>query len=81
MTVATAELDRPMAKKKLVNSRPSTSVKLHDDVLEMGRIIASLKKVTITDLISDTLRPLFEEMQQEEATKLIRKPTKKTKES
>lgn len=69
----TAVVDRPMAK-KTTTAKPSTSVKIHDEVLDLARVVAAYKKtVTITDLLSDILRPALEKMQTEEAAKFAKK--------
>lgn len=41
------------------------SVKLHLDVIEAARIVAAYSNVTITDLLSDILRPILDEMEDE----------------
>lgn len=55
MTVAAME--RPMGKKKSDKAIASTSVKIHDNVLEVARIVATGEHVTITDLISEIVMP------------------------
>jgi hypothetical protein len=71
MTIAT--LERPMADKK-----PATlSVKLHMDVIESARIVAALRGVTMTDLLSDMVRTDLTRMEQEEIAKRAKVPKAK----
>jgi hypothetical protein len=63
--VATGLLDEPMAGEK-----PKTlAAKLHMDVIESARIVAAYRGETITDLLSDILRPVLARMEQEEVSK------------
>jgi hypothetical protein len=51
-------------------TKPKTlSVKIHLDVVEAARIVAAFKGITITDLVSDTMRPILAKMEHEEITK------------
>lgn len=55
----------PMTEKK-----PSTlSVKLRMEVIESARVVAALRGVTITDLISDMVEEDLKRMEQEEIDK------------
>jgi len=75
--MTTAVVERPMAKKKPTNAKPSTSVKIHDDVLDVARIVASYHKdMTITDLLSDILKPTLDRMHQEAMAKFNKTSTK-----
>jgi hypothetical protein len=58
----TAEiLDPPMADEK-----PKTlSVKLHMDVIEAARVVAALENVSMTDLLSNILRPILAKREDE----------------
>jgi hypothetical protein len=63
--VTTELLDPPMADEK-----PKTlSVKLNMDVVESARIVAAYRGETITDLLSDILRPILDRMEHEEVAK------------
>ena len=65
-----ATLERPMADKK-----PATlSVKLHMDVIESARIVAALRGITMTDLISDMVRDELARMESEEIAKRSKAP-------
>lgn len=44
---------------------PTIPVKLHDDVVASARIISALDGVTMTDLLSDILRPILGKMERE----------------
>jgi hypothetical protein len=76
--MATALMELPMAGEK-----PKTSsVKLHFDVVESARIVSAYRGETITDMLSDLLRPMLAKMEQEETVKrgqatAGRKPGKK----
>ena len=48
------------------------SVKLKLDVIQSARIVASCQGVSITDLLSDILRPLVAKMEREEMTKRLK---------
>ena len=57
---AVAVLDRePMADEKA----KTLSVKLHLDVIESARIVAAVQGVSMTDLLSDMLRPAIFDME------------------
>jgi hypothetical protein len=45
------------------------SAKLHVDVIESARIVAAYRGETITDMLSDLLRPILIKMEQEEVAK------------
>ena len=65
-------LDEPMADKK-----PATlSVKLRMSVIESARVVAALRGVTMTDLISDMIESDLKRMEQEEIDKRA-KPARK----
>jgi hypothetical protein len=44
-------------------------VRLHMDVIELARIVTGYTGETMTDLLSDTLRPILERMEQEQVEK------------
>lgn len=48
------------------------SVKLKLDVIQSARIVASCRGVSITDLLSDILRPIVVKMEREEMTKRLK---------
>lgn len=60
-----ALLDEPMADKK----SSTLSVKLRMEVIESARVVAALRGVTITDLISDMVEDDLKRMEQEEIDK------------
>lgn len=65
-TVAT----RPtMAKKKSEDAPSTLSVKLHMDVIEAARIVSAYRNETITDLLSNALRPILAKMEKAEVEK------------
>jgi hypothetical protein len=66
-------LDPPMADEKIKN----LSVKLHPDVIESARIVSAFRGETMTDMLSEILRPIMAKMEQEAITK--RTKTKKDK--
>ena len=45
------------------------STKLHLDVVEAARIVAAFRGASITEMLSDILRPILEKMEQEETAK------------
>jgi hypothetical protein len=52
------------------SKKPATvSVKLHVDVVESARIVAALRGITITDLVSDMVREDLARMEAEEIAK------------
>jgi len=54
----------------MAESKPKTlSVKLHMDVIESARIIAAIRGVSMTDLLSDLLREPLLAMEKEELHK------------
>ena len=63
----------------MTEERPKPlSVKLHMDVIESARIVAACKNVSMTDMLSDILRPILSGMEREELAKRARstKPSK-----
>jgi hypothetical protein len=58
-------LDPPMADEKIRN----LSVKLHIDVIEAARIVSAFRGETMTDMLSEILRPILAKMEQEETAK------------
>lgn len=73
MTEAT--LEQPMA-----DDKPKTlSVKLHMDVIESARIVSAYRGDSMTDLLSEILRPILVKMEHEEVAKRAKetKPAKK----
>lgn len=63
--MTTATMEAPMAAEK-----PKTlSVKLHMDVIESARIVAAIRGVSMTDMLSDMLRPSLVEMERDELAK------------
>jgi hypothetical protein len=63
--MATMLLERAMAGEKA----KTLSVKLHEDVVESARIIAAYQGGTMTDLLSDILRPILAKLEREEVAK------------
>jgi hypothetical protein len=61
--------------------KPKTlSVKLHMDVIESARIVTAYKNETMTDLLSDLLRPALARLEREEVAKrTAEKPKPKRK--
>jgi hypothetical protein len=58
-----ATLERPMASEE----KPKTlSVKLHIDVIESARIVSAYRNETMTDMLSEILRPVLANMEREE---------------
>lgn len=51
--------------------RQTIPVKLHDDVVESARIVSAINGRTMTDLLSDILRPVLKDME----TKLLAERT------
>jgi hypothetical protein len=45
------------------------SVKLHMDVIESARIVAAIRNISMTDMLSDMLRPDLVRMEREELAK------------
>lgn len=67
---AQAIANPPMAAKKKGPVGPkATSVKIHDDVLDMARIVALYEDVTITELLSGVLRPILKKKEEEGAAR------------
>jgi hypothetical protein len=53
---------RPMpAKRKLSANQDQVSIKIAKDVVEVARVVAAAENVTLSDLVSDALRPLLVE--------------------
>jgi hypothetical protein len=48
------------------------SVKLKLDVIQSARIVASCRGASITELLSDILRPIVAKMEREEMTKRLK---------
>ena len=48
------------------------SVKLKLDVIQSARIVASCRGVSITDLLSDMIRPIVSKMEREEMQKRLK---------
>jgi hypothetical protein len=63
--MASALVESPMNAEK-----PKTlSVKLHYDVVEAARIVSAYRGESMTDMLSDLLRPVLATMEQEETAK------------
>ena len=58
-------LDEPMADQK----QETLSVKLHLDVIETARIVNAYRGGTMTDMLSDILRPILAKMEREEVAR------------
>jgi hypothetical protein len=57
----------------MADDKPKTlSVKLHMDVIESARIVAAYRNESMTDLLSDLLRPTLAKMEEEEIAKRTR---------
>lgn len=78
MTTTVMESE-PMADEKA----KTLSVKLHMDVIESARIVAAVRGVSMTDLLSDMIRPAIFDMERaalaERSAATSPKPTKKGK--
>lgn len=73
--MSTGLLDEPMA-----DAKPKTlSVKLDMDVIESARVVAALRGVTITALISGMVRDDLKRMEDEEIAKRAKPPRKGVK--
>jgi len=70
--VTTETLDEPMAEQK----QETSSVKLHLDVVESARIVVAYRGGTMTDMLSDILRPILAKMEREAVAKRSKAPTK-----
>jgi hypothetical protein len=55
----------PMADEK----SKTLSVKLHMDVIESARIVAAIRNVSMTDMLSDMIRPQLVEMERHELSR------------
>jgi hypothetical protein len=55
------------------------SVKLEMDVVESARIVAAYRGKTITEMLSEILRPILAKMEHDEASKRQRQTMKKEK--
>lgn len=73
--MAQALLDAPMAKTK----SSTLSVKLRMSVIESARVVAALRGVTITDLISDMVEDDLKRIEQEEIDKRAKSSRKGAK--
>jgi hypothetical protein len=62
--MATEVAEMPMA-----DARKTLSAKLHADVVEAARIVAAYRGESITDMLSDLLRPILARMEQDEVAK------------
>ena len=63
---------------QMATEKPKTlSVKLEMDVVESARIVAAYRGETITEMVSQILRPVLARMEQEEAAKRQRPRGKK----
>ena len=72
--MVTALMEAPMNAEK-----PKTSsVKLQLDVVESARIVSAYRGETITDMLSDLLRPVLAKMEQEETSESRRQATRRT---
>lgn len=73
--MAEATLEETMADDK---PKP-LSVKLHPDVIETARIVTAYTGDSMTDLLSDILRPILVKMEQEQVARRAKetKPAKK----
>jgi hypothetical protein len=70
--MATALPESPMYAEK-----PKTlSVKVHYDVVESARIVSAYRGESMTDMLSDLLRPVLAKMEQEETSKRLRATAK-----
>jgi hypothetical protein len=63
--MTTTTLDDLMAEEK----SKTLSVKLHVDVIETARIVAAYRGDSMTDLLSEILRPVLKKMEKEEVEK------------
>ena len=73
--MSAATLESPMSEAK-----PKTlSVKLHIDVIEAARIVTAYRNESMTDLLSDLLRPVLAQMEAEEVAKRKPAPGKRAK--
>lgn len=68
--MTTLLMDAPMTDEK---SR-SLSVKLHIDVIESARIVSAYRNESMTDMLSNLLRPALARMEQEEMAKRSGRP-------
>jgi hypothetical protein len=71
--MTTAAVEAPMADEKT----KTLSVKLHMDVIESARIVAAIRNVSMTDMLSDMLRPELVRMEREELAKRTAATTSK----
>jgi hypothetical protein len=69
--MATDVMERPA----MADEKPKTlSVKLHIDVIEAARIVSAYRNQSMTDMLSDILRPVLAEMEQREVAKRPKPP-------
>jgi hypothetical protein len=61
-------MERGMADNRS-GKRDASSVKLHSDVVQSARVVAALRGVTITDLVSDMIRDELVKMEAAEIAK------------
>lgn len=58
------------AKPTMADDKPKTlSVKLHIDVIESARIVAAYRNESMTDMLSEILRPVLTKMERDEVTR------------
>jgi cell pole-organizing protein PopZ len=60
--MSTALLETPMSAEK----SKTLSIKLATDVVESARVVAALRGVSMTDMLSDMIRPTLKEWEDEE---------------
>lgn len=69
--MATDVMERPA----MADEKPKTlSVKLHIDVIEAARIVTAYRNETMTDMLSNILRPILARMEQDEVAKRSKPP-------
>jgi hypothetical protein len=68
-----SRVDEPM-----VSEKPKAlSVKLHMDIVESARIVTAYRNESMTDMLSNLLRPILAKMEQEEVAKRRNPPKAK----
>ncbi|MGP0070173.1 MAG: hypothetical protein ACLQGP_42065 [Isosphaeraceae bacterium] len=60
--MSTMLLESPMSAEK----SKTLSIKLASDVVETARVVAALRGVSMTDMLSDMIRPTLKEWEEEE---------------
>jgi hypothetical protein len=64
----------------MADEKPKTlSVKLHLDVIESARIVSAYRNESMTDMLSELLRPMLAKMEQEEIARRAKSPKSKGK--